>query len=98
MRRELKGDVVMHCCQSTLSTQSQTMATLTSKLSLRESNCERQSHDLQQMKERHQELTVSVRELARRAATSSTTLPGLHATVKRSAFHCMLAFVPEFRF
>jgi len=42
-----------------------------------ESNYERQGHELQQMKDRQQQLTTSVRELARRAATPSTALPGL---------------------
>jgi len=42
-----------------------------------ESNYERQGHELQQMKDRQQELTTSVRELTRRAATPSTALPGL---------------------
>jgi len=70
--------------QSTLSSQSQALATLTSKLSLRESNCERQNHDLQRTRERQQELTTSVRELARRAASpaTATALPG---TPQRSA-------------
>jgi len=67
------------CCvtQSTLSSQTETIATLTSRLSTCESNYERQGHELQQMKDRQQELTTSVRELARRAATPSTALPGL---------------------
>ena len=63
--------------QSTLSSQSEMIATLTTRLSTCESNYERQGHELQQMKDRQQELITSVKELARRAATPSTALPGL---------------------
>jgi len=90
---EVNGDVVM-CCQSTLSSQSQVIATLTSKLSLRESNYERHGHELQQMKDRQQELATSVRELARRAAAPATALPGLELC---SVQRWLQALVQDFR-
>jgi len=47
-----------------------------SKLTLRESQVERHDHDLQQMKDRQQELTNRVSELTRRNPAPSA-LPGL---------------------
>jgi len=69
------------CCQSTRSSQSQTLETMTSKLLLCESHYERQSHEVQQMKDRQQELTTNIRELARRAASPSTAMPGLRLCI-----------------
>lgn len=61
--------------KSTVSSQSKTLETLKSKLSVYESNNERQSHELQKMKSSQQELMNGLKELAQRAATSSTALP-----------------------
>ena len=68
----------MLLCQSSLSTQSQLVATLTSRLAVCESNYERQGRELRQMKDNQDELVSSVRELARRATNApSAALPGL---------------------
>ena len=81
------GDV--WCCQSALSSRSQTIATLTTKLTMCESQYDRQSHELQQVKDRQQELTTTVRELSRLGASPSAALPGLRLSVVYY-YYCLL--------